>query len=162
MPLVIFRLVLQCRQYRGGLDMTPGLDVSLFVRGGALEIGVRSGQVRSGSQQHYQGCSLGLSSLLSPPLSFSSLSSRVGSPGGAPSPGWGRLLRGAPSWGWGRPGRPWPPAPPAGGSPCWGLACGGGSRPFPLFEVYTQVSCKSLSGVATLAQGLKTLQVLVS
>ena len=50
LPLVSFlRLVLRCRQYRGGLDMTPGLDVSLSVRGGALEIGVRSGRVRSGS-----------------------------------------------------------------------------------------------------------------
>ena len=50
MPLDIFRLVLLWRQYRGGLDMTPGLDVSLSVRGGRSRSG--SDQVRSDREWH--------------------------------------------------------------------------------------------------------------
>ena len=111
---------------------TLDLDVSLFVRGGALEI---RGRIRSigyttvsASYHHCTGFNRGVLTLqflvccLS--LFFSPLLGRVawgapsgsglGSPVGAPSPARA-----------GRPGWPWPPAPPAGGSPVGDSPVGG-------------------------------------
>ena len=60
----------------------------------------------------------------------------VGSPGGAPSwVGVGVALCGpSPAW-VGPPWAPWPPPPPAGGAPAWGLRLWGGFFPSPLFGV---------------------------
>ena len=87
--------------------MTPGLDVSLFVRGGALEIGVRFGQVRSGQP-------LPPAVLATPLIGIFTLHSLLfwcrGLPLRAPSLGSvGVACRRPLPWlGWGRPGRPLP------------------------------------------------------
>ena len=71
--------------------------------------------------------------------------------------GRGRLVRPLPCLGGAALGA-LAPSPSCRWGPCLGAPpVGGGSRPFPLFGVQAQCSCKSLSGAATLAQGLQPL-----
>ena len=78
----------------------------------------------------------------------------VGSPGGAPSwVGVGVALCGpSPAW-VGPPWAPWPPPPPAGGAPAWGLRLWGGFFPLPLCLEFTHRSlARAQVAGATLAQ----------
>ena len=85
-----------------------------------------------------------LSILFSPPSPSLSGSGRLV----APPPGRGGVASGGPLLaGWGRPGRPWPPGPPAGGAPVWERRLWGGLSSTPLFGIYTQVSCRELATI---------------